>query len=85
MLSETDIEALDFVIQEFGSMTQWQLRDYTHKYPEWHQHEGIFNSARKKREAISNEELLSLLDNDPLTVPEEHLKESWLILTGNFD
>lgn len=34
MLSESDKEALDFVIEKFGRMKQWELRDYTHKYPE---------------------------------------------------
>lgn len=85
MLSETDKEALDFVIEKFGHMTSWKLRDYTHQYPEWYQYEKLFQSKRTKRERIDTKELLSTLKDDPLTMSRRHVKESEKILTGNFD
>ncbi len=85
MLSDTDKEALDFVVEEFGSMSSWKLRNYTHQYPEWYQYEDMFKSKRTKRERIDTSELLSTLDNDPLKMPRKHVKESEKILTGKFD
>jgi uncharacterized phage-associated protein len=38
VLSETDIEALEFAWRTFGPYTQYQLRDITHHYPEWKRH-----------------------------------------------
>ena len=35
LFSKSDLEALDHVWEKFGSLTQWQLRDLSHKYPEW--------------------------------------------------
>lgn len=35
-LSDADIEAMDAVWREFGHMTKWQIRDWTHaNIPEW--------------------------------------------------
>lgn len=35
-LSEADLEILDNVWKDFGHMTRWQIRDYTHDHcPEW--------------------------------------------------
>jgi len=85
MLSDTDKEALDFVVEHFGSMSSWKLRNYTHQYPEWYQYEDLFRSKRTKRERIDTKELLSTLKDDPLKMPRKHLKESEKILTGKFD
>jgi uncharacterized phage-associated protein len=35
ILSESDLEALQFAWDTFGHLTQFQLRDVTHSYPEW--------------------------------------------------
>ena len=85
MLSDTDKEALDFVVEKFGTMSSWKLRDYTHQYPEWYQYEDMFKSKRTKRERIDTAELLSTLKDDPLKMPRKHVKESENILTGKFD
>lgn len=40
-LSDADIEVLDATWQQFGSMSGWQLREYTHKHcPEWQDPDG---------------------------------------------
>lgn len=67
MLSETDREALDFVIEHFGEFPE---------YPE---------CLKKDRERIDTRELLSCAEGDPLSMPEEHIRESEKILTGDFD
>lgn len=84
-LSETDREALDFVIERFGKMSSWELSEYTHKYPEWLQYRELFEDNLIKRERIDTKELLSCIEGDPLSMPEEHIKESEKILTGDFD
>ena len=39
MLSETDRDVLDYVVEKFGKMSSFELSEYSHKYPEWQQHE----------------------------------------------
>jgi len=34
-LSESDIEILNKIISEFGSLNKWKLRDISHEFPEW--------------------------------------------------
>lgn len=84
MLSETDEEALDFVIERFGKMSSWKLKDYTHKYPEWYKYENLFKDGLTRRERIETSELLSTLKGDPISMPSKHIKESKKILTGTF-
>jgi len=84
-LSETDKEALDFVIEHFGHMTSMQLSDYTHKYPEWYRYKDLFDSGLTKRERIETYELLSTIKDDPLGVSEEHIKETEKIIAGLFE
>lgn len=85
MLSETDIEALEFVIKHFGGKDQWELSEYTHKYPEWYNYADIFKEGRARRAKIKIEELLTVLEDDPLFISREHIEESRRILTGNLD
>lgn len=84
MLSETDKEALDFVIEHFGRMSSWKLKEYTHNYPEWYKYKHLFKNNLTKRERIETKELLSTIENDPLAVSRKHIKESKKILTGTF-
>ncbi|MFQ5431748.1 MAG: Panacea domain-containing protein [Nitrospinota bacterium] len=85
MLSESDIEALDFIIKKFGKMTAAELRNYTHRYPEWKQYREFFENNQTKRERLKTEELLSILPGDPLGVTPEHIEESREILTGHHE
>ncbi len=94
MLSDTDKEALDFVIEKFGKMSSFKLRDYTHRYPEWYKYEDLFKNRLTRRgvrlrltrsQRIDTKELLSTIKNDPLKMPPKHVKESEKILTGKFD
>ena len=48
-LSSADLEILDAVWQQFGSMTRWQIRDWTHSNcPEWQDPEGSANPITKE-------------------------------------
>jgi len=84
MLSDSDREALDFIIEHFGNMDLWQLSEYTHQYPEWCQYEDSFKKGLIKKERIETHALLSTIENDPLGMPEEHIRETKEILTGQF-
>ena len=81
-LSETDIEALQMILKNFGRMTSNELISYTHRYPEWAQYEKLFTAKQIKREKIDTGELLSTLPGDPFEVPLDHIEESKRILTG---
>ena len=39
VFSETDKEALEFAVLQFGKYSQWDLKDITHIFPEWKRHE----------------------------------------------
>jgi uncharacterized phage-associated protein len=84
MLSETDIEALDFVIKHYGDMSPEDLSDYSHKYPEWLKYEDEFSDGKEKGLKIDIEELFSVLENDPLFIEKTHIDCSISILRGEF-
>jgi len=45
VFSKSDTEALDFVWDVFGKFTGFQLKDISHKYPEWKKHEEILKAG----------------------------------------
>jgi len=42
MLSETDRQAIKYIVSEFGRMSTPDLKEYTHLYPEWKQYKDNF-------------------------------------------
>jgi len=82
--AETDIEALNFIISKFGKEDQWKLMEYTHKYPEWKQHEESLKTKRISREEIKISELISVLDDNVFNISEDHIEESKALLSGQF-
>ncbi|MBI2926495.1 MAG: SocA family protein [Verrucomicrobia bacterium] len=48
-LSESDVEALTFAWENFGYLPKYQLRDLTHRYPEWKRHERALRHDGRKR------------------------------------
>jgi uncharacterized phage-associated protein len=81
-LSQSDIEILDFIIKEFGSLSSGRLIEYTHNYPEWKNNATLFKNRILRRKRIENFELLSILKNDKLAMPKEHIAISEEILSG---
>ena len=84
-LSKSDIEALDFVVDKFGHMKTWDIRNYSHYCPEWYQYEEMFKSKETRREKIDTYELISLISNDkyfPFT--NEDIKNAKEIFNGNY-
>lgn len=77
-LSDTDIEAMDFALKNFGDMSTKEIVDFTHQYPEWKKHERTLLTERKV-------EKINLLDffqnptnmsNDPFAESQEVLENS---------
>ena len=77
-LSETDVEALNFAWDNFGSMSTQEIIDFTHHYPEWKKHEHALFSERR----VEKINLLDFfqnpenIDDDPFAEPEEVLENS---------
>jgi len=40
LLSEAEDELLDEIFAKFGHLTRWQIRDFAHTLPEWHDPQG---------------------------------------------
>lgn len=66
MLSETEKEALDFSVQNFGNFNSKELIEFTHRYPEWKKFEQILKNGFKR-------EKMSLLDF--FKNPDDKLKD----------
>lgn len=84
-LSETDLEALDFVIKHFGEMTPSQIREFSHRYPEWKQYEKLFNNKKTARERLQPEELLSVVDGDNFPFSTSDLERSKKFISGAYE
>lgn len=69
-LSDSDMEALDFVITEFGDKPAWDLRNLTHEYPEWKRFEHTLESQLSRREKIVMSDFFenANIDTDPFSV-----------------
>ena len=58
VFSDSDVEALDFAWDTFGSLDNFTLSDLTHKYPEWAKNEQTFKMNPRARIQIQKEEFL---------------------------
>jgi uncharacterized phage-associated protein len=47
VFSESDLEALIFAWENFGYLSQFQIRDLTHRYPEWKRHERALKDHKR--------------------------------------
>ena len=84
-LSESDIEALEFSINNFGNMNKWDVVHYTHTLPEWKQYKNHFDQNKIKRADLKTEEVSSTPKDRYFNVPEDHIAQSIEILNGTFD
>ncbi len=53
IFSKSELEALDFSYNEFGSENASSLVDVTHRYPEWNKFKGALTSEETTREPMS--------------------------------
>jgi hypothetical protein len=73
-LSESDRQALDFIIEKFGNMDCGRLKEYTERFPE-----------SVERGVIPDTELLTVLDDGIFQVPRKHIELSRKFMLGEFD
>ena len=66
-------------------MSQWDLKNFTHKYPEWKQYKELFKSNTISRENIRIQELISTIPEDPFSFSSKHLEEVKSIISGMHD
>jgi len=76
-LSDSDIEALDFVIENFSQYSAWELRELSHEYPEWKRFKNTLGSSTSKREKIAMGDFFqdTNLPNDPYRVIDHTIVE----------
>ncbi len=82
MLSETDIDALNYIIKKFGRLKKWDLVGKTHKFPEWVKHEKALMEKTVRRAAMPLEDILNDQTAGLFDIPSAHVKESKRIMSG---
>jgi uncharacterized phage-associated protein len=85
MIAESEIEALDFAVANFGKMDKWDVVNYTHGLEEWKQFEQLFKNNRTKRETINLSDVLISPHDRYFSIPDEHIQVSLQIATGSID
>jgi uncharacterized phage-associated protein len=85
MLSKSDKKAIDFIIEQFGRIDKWQLKDFTHKFPEWKRYESLFEKQLTTREDISTEDLLTTIPEYNFNLAPGRVEEARALLTGQLE
>lgn len=49
VFSETELKVIDEVLNAYGNLNQFKLRDLSHEFPEWKKHESALNSKIASR------------------------------------
>jgi len=83
VFSDSDIEALDFTWDKFGHLSQFDLAELTHEYPEWKRHKQALEMDSRIQMYLEDffddpdidiEKCFELNDQDR-TIRREHLAE----------
>ena len=86
LLSQTDLEALEFAWKNFGSNSGFDIANISHKYPEWAKFKEVIESGQVAREKI---ELLDFFEDsediteDAFEMDKDILKSSKEIFIQN--
>jgi uncharacterized phage-associated protein len=75
-LAESDKKALGIIGEKFKSLDKWDIVNLTHKYPEWKQFEDELKNDPTICKPIPVVDLFSSIENDPLEIPSEIIKDS---------
>ena len=73
LLSDTDKEAIEKIIEKFGKYETWDLVELTHKYPEWQKYKDEVKS-QKTSILLKTFELVSCVEGDGFNVSSEKIK-----------
>jgi uncharacterized phage-associated protein len=77
VFSKSDIEALEFAYNEFGSLTPFELSKMTHVYPEWKKFQSDLQSGdRSKKMSYLDFFENPAIENDKFAVTEEFVSSS---------
>ncbi|WP_107811649.1 Panacea domain-containing protein [Campylobacter concisus] len=84
-LSDTDLEALNFALENFGRMDQWELVDSTHEYREWGKHK-----KELKNKKCVDMDILDFFGKNPPDSPYDSIPQAQVDLnkkwfTGDFE
>ena len=76
-LSDSDVEALEFVAEQFGDKEAWELRNLTHNYPEWKRFEHTLDTQLSRREKIIMSDFFEStnIENDPFLIIPQRVVE----------
>lgn len=86
MLSQTEQEALDFALKNFGNKETFELANLTHEYPEWSKFEEVLkNGFTRQKMNIEDFFLPSKDDKDPYNIiPQDLVNMSRDFYLGKF-
>lgn len=60
VFSDSDLKSLEDIYTRFGNLTEFQLSELSHQYPEWKRFEDLFNSGMGSRYEI---DILDFFEN----------------------
>jgi len=85
VFSQTDIEALEVAYKEFGDKDQFELKDISHKYPEWLKHKKEIEVGKKKRVKMNYLDFFNSKDDNSsiFNFSKEHLELSKDVFSEN--
>jgi uncharacterized phage-associated protein len=83
-LSESDKKTLTKIGEKFNIMDGQELVKLTHKYPEWSNFEEVLRKEPNTCKQIALVDLFSSIDNDPLEIPPDIIKDSRMMYLGHY-
>lgn len=79
VFSKTDLEALQFALDNFGNQDQYKLAKFSHQYPEWAKFKEEFEAKTTTREDMSYIDFFG----DPFELKDDKFKENQELLEIN--
>jgi uncharacterized phage-associated protein len=73
MLSETDKNSLELILNKFAKYEKWDLVNLTHQYPEWQKYAETVKT-KKTSIRLKTKELVSVIKQDGFNIPQKKIK-----------